>query len=127
MDENVERASARARAILLGTVLVVLSACAVDVPQRHSDVARRIELAADPRDHAGLAARFEQQAASDRAAAERHRGYAAAYRNEAQPGNDRDPDLVMARHCDRLAATYEQTAAENLALARMHRHRAGSR
>ena len=55
----------------------------------------------------------------DKAAADRHRGLAKAYK--AGRMSNRGGQANMAIHCENLARTYQQAAEENLALAKEQR------
>lgn len=71
-------------------------------------------------DHEELAAMYQQHAEADKAASERHKSMAGAYR---WPARGAGPP-PMAAHCDRLVELYRQAAEENKALAGLHRAKA---
>ena len=110
-------AAGASAAMLVG--LTALSGCASQSPTAPIGMEQKIESAHTRADHEDIARQFEQQSVIDKAAGERHRGYARSYlRNPAPRGGDL---RGLAEHCQWLAVQYEQAANENLELARMHR------
>lgn len=107
---------------LLAAAVVAVGGCATETPVKAGGMEQKIESAHTRADHEEIASLYEQQAGADKAAAERHRGYARAY---ARSGNPRVPaNPAMISHCENLARTYQQAADENLALAKTHRQAA---
>lgn len=121
MATNVRRIGTSAVVAALAGVAMALTGCATQAPTAPVSVEQRIETASSRVDHEDLASRYEDQAALNAAAAQRHRGYAAIYRKNTSPRSGPEVHLAMAMHCENLARTLQQTADENLALAKLHR------
>ncbi len=124
------------RWLVLAAVVLTLSGCAAERPVKPAGIEQKIEAARTRADHQDIAAVYEQQAAGDKAAAERYRGLARAYelgRVSSEPpagslesvrshaGNLRSQNQGLVALCENLARKYQQAAEENLALAREHR------
>lgn len=105
----------------LTVMAVTLAGCATPRPTAPASAELKIENASSRVDHEGLASRYEDQAATDAAAARRHQGYAAIYRRNASPASGPKEHLILAERCESLARTYQNAADENTALARLHR------
>ena len=103
--------------------LAGMSGCASQGPTAPGGIEQKIVNAHTRADHEELAGLFEKQSADDKAAAEKHRGYARSYRlnyrlnRSLRSGNQTN----LAAHCERLATQYEQAAGENVELAKAHR------
>ena len=110
-----------------GTVLAVavlaLGGCTGEGPVKPAGLEQKIESARTQADFEEIASAYEAQARLDRAAAERHRGLARAYR--AGPSSNRGGQANMAIHCESLARTYQQASEENQALAKEQRQMTG--
>lgn len=100
---------------------IALGGCASSGPAVTESIEQRIVNASGREDHEYIAQQFERQATLDAAAATRHLRYAAAYRRNTSPRSGPEVHEPMARHCETLARTYEQTANQNLAMAKLHR------
>lgn len=109
--------------VVAGSALVAsalsLGGCAGEGPVKAAGLEQKIESARTQADFEEIASAYETQASLDRAAAERHRGLARAYK--AAPSSNRGGQANMAIHCESLARTYQQAAEENLALAKEQR------
>lgn len=115
------------------TAALILGGCATDKPIAPQGMEQRVENAHTASDHRDLAAAYEQQANTDREAAEKHRKLTLVYAKSWNPvvslqgrtsatvptGN---PSMV--RHCEHLADLYEQASKANLELAAEHRRAA---
>lgn len=109
-----------ARATVAG-VVVSLAACATQGPTPPTGVESRLESAKSRLDHEEIAAQYDRQAVVDAATAKRHRGYAEIYRKNVSPRSGAQEHLVLAKHCENLARTYQQASDENSAVAQLHR------
>lgn len=105
----------------LAVTAVTLAGCATQRPTAPAGAELKIESASSRVDHEGLASRYEDQAATDAAAARRHQGYAAIYRRNASPASGPKEHLVLAERCESLARSYQNAADENTAMAKLHR------
>ena len=99
--------------------LAGMSGCASQGPTAPGGIEQKIVNAHTRADHEELAGLFEKQSADDKAAAEKHRGYARSYRSNRSLRSGNQANL--AAHCERLATQYEQAASENVELAKAHR------
>jgi hypothetical protein len=106
---------------VLAVAMLTLVGCAAEAPVKPAGLEQKIETARTRADHEEIASLYEQQAGTDKAAAERHRRLARTYERS---WTDRGGQTNMARHCENLARTYQQAAEENLALAKEHRQAA---
>jgi len=104
---------------LLATAVLAVGGCATEAPVKPAGLGQKIENARTRADHEEIASLYEQQAGADKAAAERHRGFARFYARSGGPRGAPNPG--MRSHCETLAQAYQQAAEENLALAKMHR------
>ena len=101
--------------------VITLAGCAAQGTTKLEGMEQKIETASTRSDHDAIALQYEQQAAADAASATRHQGYGRIYRRNQGPRSGQQHHLVLARHCDTLAQTYQQAAEENLAMAKLHR------
>lgn len=104
---------------VLAVAVLALGGCTGEGPVKPAGLEQKIESARAQADFEEIASAYEAQARVDRAAAERHRGLARAYR--AGPSSNRGGQANMAIHCESLARTYQQASEENLALAKEQR------
>lgn len=121
MKTNRRRLILFSSAVLMATVLT-LGGCAGEGPVKPAGLEQKIIAARTRADFEEIASAYEQQAKVDKAAADRHRGLAQAYK--ARPSSNRGGQANMALHCESLARTYQQAAEENLALAKEQRQMA---
>lgn len=81
-------------------------------------LADKIASASSKADHESIAAEFDKQADTDKAAAERHRKMAGAYTSAPW---SKSGGTGMVGHCKALVKDYEKAAKQNAELAAMHR------
>lgn len=81
-------------------------------------LAEKIVAAKTKADHEQLAAEFDKQADTDKAAAERHRKMAQAYTTAPWA---KVSGAGMVAHCKALIADYEKAGKQNAEMAQMHR------
>lgn len=110
----------------LAVTAITLAACTTQRPPAPASAELKIENASSRVDHEGLASRYEDQAATDAAAARRHQGYAAIYRRNASPASGPKEHLILAERCESLARAYQNAADENTAMAKVHRELAAA-
>lgn len=107
-------------------IAIMSSGCSTPAASEQSGmpgIEQRIASAHTRADHEAIAAYYDQQAATARASADKHRRLAAAY--TAQPPGGRGGG-GMASHCRQLATTYEGAAATYEQMAGEHRQMAAS-
>ena len=102
-------------AIFLSAALV--SSASAQVPSTTS-LADRIVAAKSKAYHERLAAEFDKQADTDKAASERHRKMAQAYTTAPWA---KASGTGMVAHCKSLVADYQKAAKQNSDMAKMHR------
>ena len=116
--------------IALLAAILGLAGCAAESPvRRPAGLEQKIEGARTHADHAEIAAVYEQEAAKDRAAAQRHRGLARAYEKGWVWEGPKVGGVVSAKranqsviaHCESLTRIYDRAAEENFALEKLHR------
>ena len=105
--------------VALLAAVATLGGCAAEKPAKPAELEQKIENARSRGDHEEIASQYEQQASVDKAAAEKHQGYARSYQRTWTNREGRQAN--MASHCENLAITYQQAADENVALAKLHR------
>ena len=103
-------------------VVPAFNAAAADVS--HEQLMHKIQTAKTRTDHEEVAAIYEQQARTDRAASEEHRKMEQLYRGFGQSEAGRASPGQMAAHCKNIAAGYARAADEHDALAKLHRQAA---
>lgn len=116
------------KVLALALAILTLGGCAAEGPVKAAGLEQKIVAARTRADHQEIAAVYEQQAEGDRAASQRHRGFARAYERGYAPGRPKIGSASSVRreykssiaHCENLARIYQQGAEENLALAREH-------
>ena len=86
----------------------------------HDQLMHKIQNAKTRADHEEIAAIYEQQASSERAAAENHRRMERLYKGF-DPTQGGRSSGQMAVHCKNLAEGYARAAEEHSALAQLHR------
>lgn len=89
-------------------------------PISHDQLMHKVQSAKTRADHEEIAAIYEQQAATDRAAAENHRRMERLYKGF-DPSQGGRASGQMALHCKNLAEGYARAAEEHGALAQLHR------
>lgn len=123
---KLSRHAALAAAALLGAASLGMAADNPPMPKmEHHDVTilHLVETATTTADHAGVAKRFEEEAAQfDKQAAE-HEHLAAQYRHHPNPWAKKSAGVnttVMAAHCERIAKSLRASAADARDMAQLH-------
>lgn len=111
--------------VAMGVLLArPLRVCAVDP----ADLPKAIESAKTAADHEALAAYYEGEAKTARAAAARHQAMSNAYERRPEPGGTKglrtSLNRTMPRHCDALVSSYDAAAKQYGEMAAEHRRTA---